>query len=147
MANQLANSAKQMFLKGQLEAGDAYKIILMNTSFVFDRAAHHAYADISASELPTAGGYTAGGAALAGITFATDDTLNLASITWNDISWTATASLLISGAIIFDDDTAAPGGGTDDYTDAIVAWIDGGGTVMAPDGTPLLVQNIKVEFR
>lgn len=37
---------------------DSLKFILMNSSFVFNPATHATYADISASEIATGGGYT-----------------------------------------------------------------------------------------
>ena len=146
MANLIPNSFKQMLLKGNIAAAaDTFNIILMQSGFIFDRNAHHAYADISASEIATAYGYTTGGAVLAGIALSIDTTNNLAKITWTDAQWNATGgTIAASGAIIYDDSTTTVSG--HDYTDAIVAYIDAGGTVLAVDGTPMLVQNLIVEI-
>lgn len=146
MANGLTNSAKQMFLKGQMAEADTYKIILMQSSYVFNKDTHHAYADVLASEHANGNGYTTGGAVLAGLAFAEDTDRDLASMSWTDARWDAVGGTLISsGAIIYNDSTDAAGG--DDHTDAIVAYIDAQGTIIAPDGEPLLVQNIVIEFR
>ena len=142
MANQVPNSFKVMLWKGQI-AGltDVFKIILMKDGFVFNKDNHNCYADVSASELVTANGYTAGGATLTGIGIAVNDTLDRAETTWNNAQWDATGgSLQASGAIIFNDSTDTGGG--DDYTDAIVAYKDAGGTITAVDGTPIIVSSI-----
>ena len=49
-------------------------------------------------------------------------------------------SLLLSGAIIYNDSTATPG---DDYTDVIVSYKDAGGTLTAIDGTPIVITSIQ----
>lgn len=145
MSNYIANTFKSMCMKGQIVAlTDTFKIILMQSGFVFNRATHHAYADVVASELPTAFGYTVGGATLAGVNLTVDTTLNLAKLAWNDVQWNASGgSLLAAGAIIYDDTTVSP---TADYTDAIVAWIDASAAGVAADGTSMIIQNINVEF-
>ncbi len=133
-----------MILKGDIVAlTDVFNIILMQSGFTFDPDTHHAYADVIASELPTALGYTIGGKVLAGIALAVDYTQNRSELTWTDAQWDATlGSLVASGAIIFDDTTLVASG--HDETDAIIAYIDAGGTVIATDGSPILIQNIIV---
>jgi len=145
MSNYVANTFKRMCMKGDIIAlTNVFQIILMQAGFVFDRAAHHAYADVIGSELATAFGYTAAGITLSGVALTVDDSLNLAKLAWSNVQWNATGgSLVASGAIIYDDTTATPG---HDYTDAIVAWIDANGTIIASDGTPMFIQNINVEL-
>jgi len=145
MSNYVANTFKRMCMKGDIIAlTDTFQIILMQAGFVFDRANHHAYADVVGSELATAFGYTATGITLSGVALTVDNSLNLAKLAWNNVQWNASGgSLVASGAIIYDDTTATPG---HDYTDAIVAWIDANGTIIASDGTPMFIQNINVEL-
>ena len=141
MANVISNTFKGMLLKGQMTLSDSYKIILMQDGFVFDNTTHFAYANVSASELATAYGYTAGGIALTGITVTVTQDSNLAKLAWTNAQFNASGGALItSGAIIYNDSTDTGGG--DDYTDAIVMYIDAGGTLTATDGTPLVVHDI-----
>ena len=142
MANQVPNSFKVMLWKGQITGeSDVFKIILMQDGFVFDKDAHHGYADVLASEVVEGNGYVAGGETLTGISITVDNTLDRAEITWNNAQWNATGgSLQASGAIIYNDSTDAAG--TDDYTDAIVSYKDAGGTITAVNGTPVVVSSI-----
>jgi len=139
--NQVPNSFKGMLWKGQI-AGltDSFKMILMQPGFTFSKSSHHAYANVSASELAAGNGYTTGGLALTGVSITVDDTENRVEVTWGNAQWNASGgSLSTCGAIIYDDSTATPG---DDYTDAIVGFIDAGGTITATDGTPIIVSSI-----
>ena len=57
MASQVANNWKETSVYGTNNfSSDAFKIILMEPGFGFDRANHEIYADVSAFELPTACG-------------------------------------------------------------------------------------------
>ena len=141
MANVISNTFKGMLLKGQMSLADSYKIILMQDGFTFNNATDFAYANISASELATAYGYTAGGIALTGITVTVDQSSGLAKLAWTNAQFNVSGGALVtSGAIIYNDSTATGDG--DDYTDAIVMYIDAGGTLTATDGTPLIVHDI-----
>ena len=141
MANVISNTFKGMLLKGQMSLTDSYKIILMQDGFTFNNATDFAYANISASELATAYGYTAGGIALTGATVTVNQSTNVAKLAWTNAQFNASGgSLVTSGAIIYNDSTATGDG--DDYTDAIVMYVDAGGTLVATDGTPLIVHDI-----
>lgn len=141
MANQVPNSFKTMLWKGQIAGTtDTFKIILMQEGFVFDKDTHFAYADVSAWELATGNGYTAGGQTLAGAAIVTDLVENRSELTFNNVTWTASGGVLVvSGAIILDDSTATPG---DDYTDAIVCFLDPSGTQSIADGAAITISNI-----
>ena len=137
MASLVANNWKELLLIGTPVIGDAYTIILMEPGFSFSRAAHEEYADVIASELPTAFGYTAGGEVLAGIAVINDAILSAGVMTWNNEAWPiAAGDLQASGAIIFDDTIAAPD------VDPIVGYIDFGGTITTYDGGTFTIANI-----
>ena len=130
MASQVANNWKETSVYGTHNFNaDAFKIILMEPGFGFDRANHEIYADVSGFELPTLYGYTAGGQALAGVPNSNDAVLAAAIVAWNNVSWVvAGGDLQASGAIIYDDTIAAPD------IDPIVGFIDFGGTLTTYNG-------------
>ncbi len=142
MANQIPNSFKTMIMKGQnAYETDTYKMILMDIGFAFDKDNHNAYTDVSAYELPTANGYTAGGAAMTLDAVTTDDVEDRCEVTFNNVQWTASGGpISCVGAIIYNDSTATGSG--DDETDAIVAFLDAQGTQTVADGAALTVSNI-----
>ena len=143
MASALSNKVKQMLLNGSVDFGaDSFIIILMATGFVFNIDTHEKYADVIASELPTAGGYTRGTKALAGVTVTEDDSVDKGIVTWNNVTWTASATLVASGAIIYDDTIAAPAG----EVDAIMGYIDFGGDQTVLNTGVFTIANITIEI-
>ena len=141
MATQHSNNYKEKLLRGTIHFGtDTFKVALMNSSFVYNPATHDAYSNISGSEMPTAAGYTIGGATLAGVTITCDDLNNKVSVTWNTVTWTATADLgPISGAIIYHDTPAAGADKT------VVGFLDFGTLKTVLSGGTLSLPGIKVE--
>lgn len=91
-------------------ATDVFRAILMTTGFVFDRATHHTYADVVASELAAVNGYTATGVALGTTTVTENDSVFKTKMTWANPSWTATGGSIgpAAGLIVYDDTVAAP---------------------------------------
>ncbi|MCC7570631.1 hypothetical protein KO465_04745 [Candidatus Micrarchaeota archaeon] len=144
MANQVANTILGMILKGQVAGlSDTFKVILMKDGFTFDPDEDNCYADIIADEINSGLGYTTGGETLTGATVVVDDASDKAYLYWNYAEWIPTGgSISACAAVVYDDSTATGSG--DDYTDAIVLVIDFGGTVTAPDGQRLRVNNIKI---
>ena len=142
MANQIANSAKTMLWKGQINAEtDTFKLILMDLGFVFNKDTHCQYTDVSAYELPTGNGYTVGGVTLTLLDITTDNVEDRCEVTFQNAQWTASGgSLSTVGAIIINDSTDSGAG--DDYTDAIICWLDANGTQTVADGAALTVSNI-----
>jgi len=145
MANAIANYIKGMLLDGQVSSSDTFKIILMKSGFVFDKDSHQDYSDVSASEIADGSGYTAGGAELTGAAITVSTTLDNATLAWDNPEWTADGgSIVASGAIIYDDSTSTGDG--DDYTDAIISYIDFGGDVTVADGQILKVTNVNISI-
>jgi len=145
MASAMPNVAKGLFLTGNITGlSDTFKIVLMNTSFVFDPDTHSTYADVIANEVANGLGYTAGGQALSGVALTVVNSGNYAMLSWSQAEWTAAGgSILASGAIIFDDSTTLV---TDGYADAVISYIDFGETKTTTDGKILRIQNINVTF-
>lgn len=128
MANAASNKIKYLLATKAIDfANDAFKIILMQSGFVFNKDAHEKYADVVGYELATGNGYTQGAKALAGVTVTEDDIDDRCEIVWNNVTWVATGGAIgpASGAIIFDDTVA---------NDPIVGYIDFGGDYTQPDG-------------
>lgn len=141
MASQASNKFKLTLLKGDIDFDtDVFKIILMASGFTFNRVSHSQYSDVSASELPTANGYTVGGNTLAGVSVTQDDTENQGEVTWNNTSWVAAGGAIVaSGAIIYDDTVTSP-------ADVLVGYIDFGGDVTTNDGGTHTISNIAVNL-
>ena len=119
---------------------ETFKMILMVPGFVFDQDVHTTYAAVSANELPTGNGYTAGGVTLAGISRATNNVDDRCEITWNNATWTAGGGALIaSGGIIY---MVKAAGGICELTNPVVSYKDAGGTITAIDGTPIIISSL-----
>lgn len=139
MATILSNNFFEQLLNADIDFGaDTFKMILMQSGFTFDRVNHANYADVSASELSTQYGYTAGGATMSGVAVAQDDTNNGGYVTWNNVSWSVSGGNLTASAAIIIDDTHA--------SDAIVGYIDFGGDQTTLDGGTATVANPKVQL-
>ena len=135
----LSNHYKYQKMAGAIDhVNDTFKIILMNTTFAFDKDAHATLADVSADELATNYGYTQQNKALSGGTLTEDDTGDKAYRTFDSVSWVASVGSIgpTGAAIIYDDTTA-------DKT--VVGCIDFGTDFTIPDGSSLLLQDIQIE--
>lgn len=143
MASLTTNRIKELLALGLIDFNThAFRIILMEPGFSFSRATHMAYTDVSAYELPTAFGYTVGGALLAGVSVTRSDIVNAAIVAWNNASWLAAAgNIEACGAIIYDDTVAAP------TVDPVVGFIDFNGSIITYDGGNFTVANIAVAVR
>jgi len=106
---------------------------------VYDRATHHEYADVSASELATGNGYTVKNKAASGISITRNDTLYKVTITWSNPSWTASGGAIgpSPGAFLLNDTV------TDD---PLVCYIDFGGEGTEPDGGVFTISNPTLEL-
>jgi hypothetical protein len=138
MATYASNRFKYELLNGGVTgASDVFKIILMQSGFTFNRVSHNTYADVSASELSTASGYTIGGLTLANVAISQNDTSNKGQMTWDNASWTAAGgNVTARGAIIFDDTHAS---------DIVVGYIDFGSDQTTLDGGVFTIADIEVD--
>ena len=88
------------------ESSDTYKIILMNTTFAFNKDNHATLADVTADQIATGNGYTQDSKTLTGVSVVENDTLDKATTTWEDVTWTASGgSIGPTGAAIIYNDT------------------------------------------
>ena len=139
MSAEASNKIKYLLATKAIDfSGDSFKIILMQSGFTYDKDAHEKYADVSASELSTGNGYTANSKTLAGVSVSEDDANDRCSVTWSNVTWTASGGPIgpTPGAIIFDDTEG---------NDAIVGYIDFGGDQTQADGGTATISNL--EFR
>ena len=143
MSATLGNKFKFLLASKVIDfANDSFKIILMNTGFVFNKDTHHGYADVSASELGTGNGYTQNTKTLAGVTVTEDDTDDRCEVTWDNVQWTASGGSIgpTPGAIIFDDTVTSP------TADPVVGYIDFGGDQTQSDGGVATISNVEVRI-
>lgn len=129
MASGIYNNWKAKVMTGRYNmgsGGDTLKVILLNNSHTFT-AENDVYADISANELATAGGYTAGGATLGSQTVSIDDTDDEGFFDAADTAWT-TATFSAYHAVIYDDTVTTP-------DDDLICSIDFGGVKTVTAGT------------
>lgn len=116
-------------------ANDAFNIILMNTTFAFNKDTHTLLSEVTADQLASANGYTQDSEVLAGVAVAEDDTDDRLEVTWSDPVWTAAAgSIGPTGAAIVYDDTVA--------NDPIVMCIDFGTDYTVVDTATFSVKSI-----
>lgn len=143
MASTISNKFKYLLAKKVIDfSADSFKIILMKSGFVFDKDAHHGYADVSSSELGTGYGYTQNTKTLGTATVTEDDTDDRCEVTWSNVTWTASGGSIgpTPGAIIFDDTVTTP------TADPIVGYIDFGGEQTQADGGVATISSIKVRL-
>lgn len=145
MASTVSNKVKFLLASKIIDfANDSFKIILMQSGFVFNKDTHHGYADVSASELATGNGYTANTKTLGASTVTEDDTDDRCEITWANVTWVASGGAIgpTPGAIIYDDTVVAAGV---TVADPIVGYIDFGGEQTQADGGTATISAL--EFR
>ena len=68
MPTKVCQNFLYLMAKGEIDFDtDSFIVILMQSGFTYNRAAHHKYSDISAAELSTGNGYTQKTKVLTGI--------------------------------------------------------------------------------
>jgi len=143
MTTQLSNKIKYLLATKAIDfSADSFKIILMASGFIFDRDTHHAYSDVSSSELATGYGYTRDTKTLSGVSVTEDDTNDYTEVAWSNVSWTASGGTIgpSPGAIIYDDTPTTP------TANPIVGYIDFGGNQTQADGGVATIANIKLRI-
>lgn len=143
MSSTVANKLKFLLASKAIDfANDSFKIILMASGFVFNPDTHHAYADVSASELATGYGYTRNTKTLSSVLVTEDDTDDRTEVTWANVTWTASGGSIgpTPGAIIFDDTVTTP------TADPIVGYIDFGGEQTQADGGVATISNVELRI-
>jgi hypothetical protein len=141
MASTLSNKMRYLLATKAIDfSADSFKIILMASGFVFNADTHHGYADVSASELATGYGYTRNTKTLSGVAVTEDDTNDRCSVTWSNVTWTASGGAIgpTPGAIIFDDTVTTP------TADPIIGYIDFGGEQTQADGGVATISGVEV---
>lgn len=112
------------FAKGVDWVNDSIKVALCTASYTPDQDAHQYYSDLT-NELPTGGGYTAGGIALTGRTATYDAATNKTTLDADDLS-IATATFDCRYAAIFDDTPAV--------NKPLLGYVDLGETISPRNG-------------
>ena len=132
----LSNHFKYMMATGNIDFdGDTFKMVLLSGEPAFDKDAHAVLTDLIDYEI-SAGGYTASGETLSGVSVTEDDANDKASVTWDNVTYTASGeSIYASTAIIYDDTSS---------DDTIVGATEFGSVREAADGTNLVVQSLQV---
>lgn len=135
----LSNHYKAQKDKGLVDHSSAtHKLILMNTTFSFDKDAHATLADVTADQLATGNGYTQNDKVLTNPVVTEDDVNDKSKVTFDDATFTASGGDIgpMGSAIIYLDDT-------DD--DTVVGCIDFGTDYTISNGLSFQFQNIQID--
>ncbi len=123
------NHTRSLFLSGQLNTADNYRINLYTVLPANATATTKATAESGATQLTTANGYTQNTKALTGVTITIVSTTN-GRFDADDVTWTASGgSIAAAFAMVWNNTSDLP-----------VLRIDFEGTVTATDGVPFAVQ-------
>lgn len=116
-------------------SSDVFKVILMNTSFAFNKDTHATLVDVTASQLSTGYGYTQNSKTLENPVTTEDDTNDCAKTVWDDVVWTASGGDIgpTGSAIIYDDTTS---------DDTVFCCIDFGTDYTIPDTASFQFQTL-----
>jgi len=123
----VSNHFKYQKDKGNVDmSSDAFKVILMNTTFAFNKDSHATLADVTADQLATSHGYTQDSKSLANPVTTEDDTDDCGKTVWDDVEWVADGGSIgpTGSAIIYDDTTS---------DDTVYCCIDFGTDYTIPD--------------
>jgi len=135
-----SNHYKYQLATGNIDfQTDVFKLILMDTSFVFDKDNHPTLASVTANQIATGNGYTQNNATLSGISISEDDTNDRFYASWDNLTITASGGPIedFTGVIVYDDTTS---------DDTVIFYTDLDTTVSLTDGLSFIANNISVEI-
>ena len=135
-----SNHYKFQLASGNIDFdADTIKIILMNTTFAFDKDADATLADVTADQLTTGNGYTQNDYVLANVSVTEDDANDKATITWDDATWSGTGGSIgpTGAACIYDDTTS---------DDTIIGCIDFDTDYTIPDGSKIQLMDLQIDI-
>lgn len=133
----LSNHFKYQLASGNIDFdADTFKIMLISGE-AFDKDAHATWNDLSDREI-SAGGYTASGEEMAGVSLTEDDSNDKAYVTWSNVTWTASGESIVAEAAVIVDDTTSD--------DTIVGAVEFGEQAEATDGNNLVVQSLQIDL-
>jgi hypothetical protein len=119
------------YFSGENAVGDTYKINLYTVLPFIPAATTKSAAEVGATQVATANGYTQNSKVIASLAV-TIITTNDSKLDGEDVIWTASGGIIEADyAMIFNDS---------DTNDPPVWHIDFGGTITALDGDPFLIQ-------
>jgi hypothetical protein len=110
---------------------DSFKAMLCTSAYTPDQDAHQFKSDVT-NEIAAGGGYTAGGAAITGMTITYDATTNTLKIDGGDVTWDP--STITARFIVVYDDTPATAA-----TKPLICFVDLGQDVSS-NAAPFTVQ-------
>jgi len=118
---------------------DVFKLILMDTSFVFDKDTHATLASVTANQIATGNGYTQNSITLANVSLSEDDVNDRFYASWDDVTVTASGGAIedFSGVIVYDDTTS---------DDTVIFYTDLDTTISLSSGLSFIADNIAVEI-
>ena len=136
----LSNHVKYMMAIGEVDlVDDVLKVILMNTTFVFDKDTHATLAAVTSDQLASGNGYTQNDKTLTTKAVAEDDAGDKATFTCDDPAWTASGGDIGPfGAMIVYDDTTAD--------DTVIACVDFGADYTIVNGTSFTAQDLVINL-
>jgi len=135
----LSNHYKYQLMDGKIDlSADTLKIILMNTTFAFDKDADATLSDVTADQLATNYGYTQDDETLTTPSLTEDDSNDKGHFSCDDVTWTAAGGDIgpTGAAIIYDDTTS---------DDTVVGCIDFGVDFTIPNGSSFLIKDIEID--
>ena len=114
---------------------DTFKVILMDSSFKYLPASHGTLSDVTSHQIATGNGYTQNNKTLTGVNIGTGSP---STITWNDVTWTASGGSIgpVGGMVIYDDTHA---------NDIVMGCCDFGQDYTVPDGQDFELRDISLE--
>lgn len=139
-----SNHVKYQIGKKEIDlSSDTIIAVLMDTTFSFSPDSHPTLASITANQLATKNGYTQDNKALTSVVFTEDDTNDKATLSCDDITWTATedddsTGIGPTGSMCFVD--------TDTSDDTVICCIDFDADYPIASGSSIQFKNITISL-